>query len=125
MSIGTFIELLLLGHTESLWQVLPVFMLGLFICLLLLVFVNQTTILYKSIFWLSVIHLVLGFMGTIMHFQGNVAFEKEMYPSIGGWKLFSEAMTGATPALAPGSLMALAVFGLAFTHISNRKKLTS
>jgi hypothetical protein len=57
-----------------------------------------------------------GLLGIWFHYQGNVEFELEMYPTIGGVKLFWEAMKGATPALAPGTMIQLGLLGLLFTY---------
>jgi hypothetical protein len=43
-------------------------------------------------------------------------FELETYPSISGLALFKEAMMGATPALAPGTMIELGLIGLAYTY---------
>jgi hypothetical protein len=39
-----------------------------------------------------------------------------MYPSRSGFELFREAMMGATPALAPGSMIQIALIGLAYSY---------
>jgi hypothetical protein len=35
---------------------------------------------------------------------------------LAGWELFKEAMTGATPALAPGAMVQLGLIGLAWSY---------
>jgi hypothetical protein len=52
----------------------------------------------------------------VWHYQGNMEFELETYPSISGLALFKEAMMGATPALAPGTMIELGLIGLAYTY---------
>jgi len=56
-----------------------------------------------------------GAFGVLLHYQGNVEFELEMYPTTAGFQLFRKAMTGATPALAPGAMAMLGLVGLAYT----------
>jgi hypothetical protein len=63
-----------------------------------------------------VLCLFAGLVGLGLHYQGNVEFELEMYPSMGGVDLVWEALTGATPALAPGTMVGLGLLGLAYTH---------
>lgn len=46
-----------------------------------------------------------------MHYQTNVEFEKEMYPGLEGLALFTKSMKGATPSLAPGAMIMLALIG--------------
>jgi hypothetical protein len=50
-----------------------------------------------------------------LHYSGNVEFEKETDSALGGWKLFWSAMTGATPAMAPGTMTLLALIGFCLT----------
>ena len=57
-----------------------------------------------------------GLIGMGLHYDGNVEFEREMYPSIAGPTLFWGAITGATPALAPGTLVLLGTLGLICTY---------
>jgi hypothetical protein len=57
-----------------------------------------------------------GLAGLTLHYKGNVEFELEMYPSRAGFELFREAMMGATPALAPGSMIQIALIGLAYSY---------
>jgi hypothetical protein len=59
--------------------------------------------------------LVSGVLGTWYHYTGNVEFELERTPELGGWALFQAAMGGATPALAPGTMIQLGLIGLLFT----------
>jgi hypothetical protein len=56
-----------------------------------------------------------GAAGSLLHYKGNVEFEVESMPGLGGWALFKQSMTGATPALAPGTMILLGALGLLFT----------
>jgi hypothetical protein len=47
-----------------------------------------------------------------LHYQGNVEFERELAPDASGLPLVWEALKGATPALAPGTMMLLGAVGL-------------
>jgi hypothetical protein len=38
-----------------------------------------------------------------------------MYPSLTGFELFREAISGATPTLAPGAMLHLGLLGLLYT----------
>jgi hypothetical protein len=59
-----------------------------------------------------------GLLGMWLHYDSNVEFELEMTPSIGAADLFRESMTGAIPALAPGTMIQLGLIGLlsAYRH---------
>jgi hypothetical protein len=56
--------------------------------------------------------IVSGIAGIVLHYQGNVEFELELDPEAAGFGLFWEAMKGATPALAPGTMVLLGGLGL-------------
>ncbi len=60
--------------------------------------------------------VVSGFVGLLLHYQGNAEFELEMYPTLKGLELFWEAIKGATPALAPGTMIQLGLLGWAYTY---------
>jgi hypothetical protein len=61
--------------------------------------------------------VISGFAGLFLHYQGNVEFELEMYPSLKGLELFRKAIKGTTPpTLAPGTMIQLGLLGLAYTY---------
>ena len=60
-------------------------------------------------------YLASGLVGLWFHYSGNAEFELEMYPSLSGWSLVREALSGATPALAPGTMIHLGLLGLTYT----------
>lgn len=121
--VGTSIELILLEHTEDVWQQIPLWLLGLG-----LIAVLVTSILRRpaSLHFLRAVmaaFIASGLVGTWWHYEGNVAFELEMYPSRQGWELFREALAGATPTLAAGTMLILGLLGLIYTvgHPLSRK----
>jgi hypothetical protein len=57
---------------------------------------------------------VSGVVGQVLHFLGNWEFEVESDATLGTWKLFTESMMGATPTLAPGTMVLLAAVGYAY-----------
>ena len=61
---------------------------------------------------LGVAFLATGVLGLILHFKGNVEFELELHPSMGGFELVWEGLRGAFPALAPGAMAQLGLLGL-------------
>lgn len=113
--LGTGAELLLIGHIEDPWQLVP---LGLFATALVVVAwyaVARSRSSIRVFQTVMLLHLGAGMAGTLLHYRGNVEFEVEMYPGIAGLELFREAMTGAFPALAPGSMILFGLIGLAWT----------
>lgn len=112
--VGTATELLLIGHYEDAWQFVPLVLFGLGLGALGL---HVTRPGRRSLLVLRVtmgLYVASGAVGTLLHYLGNVEFERERSPEISGLALFREAMTGATPALAPGTMMLLGALGLLY-----------
>jgi FtsH-binding integral membrane protein len=114
--VGTGIELLLLEHFEQWRQMIP---LGLIACALLVLAwhgVQRRPGPVRALQVLMIIFAIAGVTGLTLHYKGNVEFELEMYPTRSGLALFRKAMMGATPALAPGSMLQIALIGLAYSY---------
>lgn len=111
---GTMIELFLLEHTEDVWQWAPIVLLGLALVVLAWYGLTKGRASVQTFRGLMVLFLVSGVLGTWLHYRGNVEFELEMYPDLSGWALFKDSMMGATPALAPGTMIQIAIVGLAW-----------
>ncbi len=118
---GTLIELFLLEHTEGFWQQVPV---GLSMAGIVLLLVSAFV---RSAFarWTMRLAMLLacasGVVGTWQHYHGNVEFELEMYPTLEGFALFREAMTGATPVLAPGVMLTIGALGLVWSFLPRKR----
>lgn len=112
---GVGAELLLLGHTEQWQQWIPL----IFFVVCLLAVLGQVSrpgrVSVLVLRWVAGCCVASGVLGLYLHYRGNVEFELEMYPSRRGWELFREAMTGATPALAPGTMIMLGFLGIVYT----------
>ncbi len=112
--IGTGVELLLLGHYESVIQCLPLAMIAAALPALIW---NETrrspTSTYVFAGTMAALTLA-GLAGLIFHYQGNVAFELEMRPALKGLPLLWESVRGATPALAPAVMIYTGLTGLAY-----------
>ena len=117
--LGTLAELLLLGHVEGWQQIAPVALLGVSVVLLAVQVLKPapgTKAAFLALMWLF---LVSGPIGVGLHFQGNVEFEREMYPDMGGFELLKKTMTGATPVLAPGTMALLGLVGIAYVRYTS------
>ncbi len=116
--LGTLIELVLLEHTDEWTQWIPIVLLGLGLAGCAAVAVRPSHGVVQLFRVLMGLFIVAGLLGLALHYRGNVEFELEMRPSLGGLELFRKAMTGATPALAPGSMITFGLLGLlyAFRH---------
>jgi hypothetical protein len=114
--VGTGGELLLMEHTEGFWQRLPLFLIVLVLVVLCCSALKPGPLVWRVFQGTMLLVVLTGLVGCILHYQGNVEFELEMYPSRKGMELFRESITGATPSLAPGIMMILGLVGLAYTY---------
>jgi hypothetical protein len=109
---GTGTELLLLKHTDGVWQLVPVILIGAALLTAGWVIASPHPAglrLLRAMMWLFVLS---GATGLVLHFRGNLAFEQESDPSIAGAALFRRAVMGASPTLAPGAMIQLGLVGL-------------
>jgi hypothetical protein len=113
--VGTAAELLLLGHFDGWKQLIPLVLLGTALLVLVWLAANRGPAPVRALQFLMLVFVVSGAFGVLFHYRGNVEFELEMYPTTAGFQLFKKAMTGATPALAPGTMVLLGLVGLAYT----------
>lgn len=115
MISGSLIELYLIDHFEDTEQLIPIISIA-FSLLSMVLIVFRNTPLAMFIFRVSLILLVIsGMVGIFLHLQINYEFEKEMRPDAETGYLLKESMSGALPALAPGSLFVLALIGYIYS----------
>jgi hypothetical protein len=114
--LGLGAELLLLEHFEDWRQKLPLALLSLGLLVLIWHGIDRRAAPVRALQMLMVVFIAAGAIGATLHYQGNVEFELELRPSLSGFELFRRSMMGATPALAPGSMIQLALIGLAYTY---------
>jgi hypothetical protein len=116
---GTAVELVLLNHNESLDQMIPLGLLGLALLPLVWLAVRPGKLAVRAFQATMVLFIVAGLTGVVLHYRGNMEFQREVDPSIGGGDLFWKVMRAkAPPALAPGMMVQLGLLGLtyAFRH---------
>ncbi len=113
---GMAVELLLLEHVEGWQQILPIALLLISLPLCAWVAVRPSGAAVRTLQGAMGLFIVSGALGSVLHYSGNTEFELEMYPSMAGLELFTRTMTGATPVLAPGTMILLGLVGLAATY---------
>jgi hypothetical protein len=113
---GTAAELVLLQHYEDWWQIVPLALFALAICALLWHGVTRGPASVRGIQAVMTLFVFSGAIGVGLHYSANAEFEREMDPSLAGARLFRESLSGATPALAPGTMVQLGLLGLVFTY---------
>ena len=116
-STGTGAELVLLEHTEGLWQQAPLVLIGLAFALFAVLAIRPTVVIVRAFQMAMTLFIASGIAGVVLHYQGNVEFEMELRPGAEGVELFWEALKGATPSLAPGTMILLGALGLAYTYV--------
>jgi hypothetical protein len=114
--LGYIVELLLVEHYESATQIAPLVVLGLGLLSGAAVARRATAASLRSFRAGMGLFVVAGLAGLVLHYRGNVEFELERDPSLGGLDLFGESLHGATPALAPGAMLQLGLLGLLVTY---------
>jgi len=114
--IGTAGELILLRHLDEPTQWIPLVSLGLSIPLLIWHAVSPGAGSVRSLQVLMVAFVAAGVVGVGLHFDGNAEFESEQHPTARGFEWFRQTTAGATPVLAPGSMVLLGLVGLAHAY---------
>ena len=114
--LGTGTELVLLDHTEGFWQLAPLLLIGASLIVLAWHVVDRRRASVRAFQGIMLLCVASGVVGLVLHYRGNVEFEREMYPNLSGLELFWGAMTGATPSLAPGTMTLLGLLGLLYTY---------
>jgi len=112
---GTVVELLLLEHFEDVSQWIPIGLIAGALALLCAHAVARSRATVRSIQAMMIVFIGSGLLGTWLHYKGNADFELEITPTMAGWTLFSTSMAGATPVLAPGTMIQLGLIGLAWS----------
>lgn len=120
---GLAAELVLLEHTESTWQWVPLVALGVgFVCAVA-VWLRPSPRTLRPFQAVMALFVAAGAVGAYLHLRGNVEWELESDASLRGLELFWAALHGATPALAPGAMAQLGLLGLtlAYRHPALRR----
>jgi hypothetical protein len=113
---GIIAELLLMGHVEDLYQLIPVILGGATVVLSVIVATRPTRGTIRAFQAVMILLIASGGVGAWLHFQVNMEFQLEMDASLTGWDLFRKSILAKTPpALAPGAMAQLGLIGLAYT----------
>jgi len=113
---GLSAELLLIEHTESFTQWIPLGCLGAGLATTLAFALRPARATLKVFRIVMVAFAVAGALGVYYHYAGNVEFALERSSELRGFGLIWEALTGATPALAPGALAQIGLLGLVYAY---------
>jgi hypothetical protein len=112
-ALGACAELALGGHTESPVQLLPFGLSALAVVAAAVVWVSPSKNTLRALRGAMVAIALGGLFGVWEHLEHNYAFEAEIRPAATTAELVTEAIFGASPALAPGMFLVMAAMGLA------------
>lgn len=118
--MGTLADLLLLGHVEGWQQLVPVVLLGAGVVVAGWHLGRSSSVSLRAVQGLGVLYVLSGLLGLWFHYAGNLEFEREMSPDAAGWPLVKAVLTGATPALAPGTMVWFGALALVIGWIGAR-----
>lgn len=122
MMMGTVMELYLLDHYEGTLQLIPILCISLSFVLVILLFFLRKKWLVGLFQFVLLLTAGSGLYGAYLHLRANYEFELEMQPTAHGWSLLGESLSGALPALAPFSMIVLALIGYSFLLIIKQEK---
>jgi hypothetical protein len=115
---ATGVELMLVEHHADVWQFAPFVLLAFSLAS---VAWSTATVGRRALRVLQASMMLLvagGVVGMWLHYKGNLEFEREVSPSLGGLDLLWKAIHGASPpSLAPAALIHLGLLGLASTYL--------
>ena len=114
-TLGTSLELLLIGHFEEIAQIAPLVLLaaGFAAAAWHLASARASVLVLRG---LMLLFVLAGGVGIALHYRGNAEFELEMYPAMAGAELIGKTLTGATPVFAPGTMALLGALGLVASY---------
>src|SRR5262245_24442294 len=120
-ALGSAAELLLVRHTENIWQLIPLLLIGISLVPLVVYATGRATPRaarsLRAFRGVMVLFMLSGVLGLFLHIEGKIEFKEETDPSLKGWPLIREAMKSALPpALAPAAMIQFGLLGLAYAY---------
>ena len=114
---ATAADLALVEHYEDTWQLTPFALLALAATGAATCLITPSHAPVRVFRWSLMLLMAGGVIGTWLHYDGNIEFEREVSPDLAGFALFLKAVKGASPpSVAPLSLIHLGLLGLAATY---------
>jgi len=114
--VGTIGELILLRHIDEPAQWVPLVALSAGVPVLIWHAWSPGIGSVRTLQALMLAFIAAGVVGVGLHYDGNVEFERELHPTERGWEFIRKTVAGATPVLAPGSMVLLGLVGLAHAY---------
>ena len=115
--LGTAVDLMLLDHHETVWQMVPLAVIALGLLSAAVAAKSGGAGAIGLLRVVMALFIAAGMLGLGLHFAGNSEFQRELEPGLRGWNLFVKAMTAkAPPALAPAGMIQIGLLGLLYTY---------
>jgi NO-binding membrane sensor protein with MHYT domain len=114
---GTTTELVLLEHYEETTMLVPLVVNVAAVAAILLHFLADNATSVRLLRAIMAVLVVTSLVGVGLHYQGSLAFQIDMDPTLSASQLFWKVMhMKAPPTLAPGALAQLGLLGLISTY---------
>jgi hypothetical protein len=114
---GTGTELLLLEHTKTPWELIPLALILLSVIILSWHSAAGCRLSIRALQVTMALFVAAGLTGVLLHYQSNMEFKLETNSSLAGWALFWAVLTAKTPpVLAPGAMIQLGLIGFAYSY---------
>ena len=114
--VGISVELIVLRHYEDSWQLVPLFLLGLALAIVIWHLFDKSAATIHGLRMIAVFFVITGVTGIVLHYRANLEFQLDMDSSQHGWPLFFKVIHAqAPPALAPGAMAQLGLLGWLYT----------
>lgn len=114
--VGLIGELVLLEHYEELPQRVPLVLLTLTLVTVVWHWLAGSRRSLRVLQLVMIFLIVAGAVGVYLHFGSNYEFERELEPDLAGLPFWIEVIRGATPTLAPGTLIQFGLLGLLYAY---------
>ncbi len=114
--VGLIGELVLLEHYTEINQLPPLVLTALTLIAILWHWQsgNKTSLRFLQV--IALLLVVAGAVGVFLHMDSNIEFERELEPDLVGMPFWLNVIRGATPMLAPGTLIQFGLLGLLYAY---------
>ena len=101
---GVIAELVLHEHWAEPWQLVPFFLCGAGIAAIVAFAASPGRVTARLLQVVMLLAAVGAVIGMVQHLQGNLGFEREIFPKAPLAELLGSAVRGVAPLLAPGGI---------------------
>jgi len=115
--VSVVVDLYLIDHHEDSAQFVPFVVVALGLVTLAWHVATRNAASVRFIQAAMALFILAGCVGMVLHYRGNMEFQLDIDPSLGGWALFDKVVRAkAPPTLAPGTLIQLGLLGLIYAY---------